>query len=80
MKKLIPLVTALVMLASCAPLNSTYTMSGHVADSDLIVTVDGNAWAVTTDIAVCASVIVTFDDNGTPDYIYDDIVVSVAQD
>ena len=80
MKKLISLVATLVMLTSCAPLNSTYTMSGHVADSDLIVTEDGNTWGVTTDIAVGSSVVVTFDDNGTPDSIFDDIITSVAQD
>lgn len=78
MKKALILIVTLVTLSSCAPLNNTYTMSGHVADSDLIVTVDGNAWEVTTDIAVGSPVVVTFDDNGSADYVFDDIITSVV--
>lgn len=80
MKKVFIIIATLVTLSSCAPLNNTYTMSGHVADSDLIVTEDGNAWGVTTDIAVGSSVVVTFDDNGTPDNVFDDIVTLVTID
>ena len=80
MKKLIPIIATLVVLSSCTPSHDAYTMSGHVADSDLIVTEDGNAWGVTTDIVIGSSVVVTFDDNGTPDSIFDDIITSVVVD
>ena len=79
MKKLI-LVATLVALVSCAPSHNTYTMRGTIANSDTIATEDGNAWGVTTDIAVGSSVVVTFDDNGTPDSVFDDIVTSVTID
>lgn len=80
MKKLIPIIITLVTLTSCAPLDSTYSMSGHVADSDLIVTEDGNAWGISTDIAVGSAVVVTFDDNGTSNNIFDDIITNVVID
>ena len=80
MKKLIPIIITLVTLTSCASSHDTYTMRGRVADSDLIITDDGNAWGVTTDIAVGSSVVVTFDDNGTYDNIFDDIITNVTID
>ena len=80
MKKLISLVATLVVLSSCAPSHGLYTMSGHIANGDTIITDDGNTWGVTTDIAVGSLVVVTFDDNGTPDYIFDDVVTNVVID
>lgn len=80
MKKLIPIIITLVTLTSCAPSHDTYTMRGHVADSNLIVTVDGNAWEVSTDIDVGLSVVVTFDNNGTSNNIFDDIITNVVID
>lgn len=80
MKKLISLVATLVVLSSCAPSHNTYTMRGHIADSDLIVTEDGNAWEVSTDFGIGSPVVVTFDDNGTYDSIFDDIITNVTID
>lgn len=80
MKKLLTIIATLVVLTSCAPSHNAYTMRGTVADSDLIVTVDGNAWEVSTDIDVGSAVVVTFDDNGTSNNIFDDIITSVAID
>lgn len=81
MKRLISLVaTLVVLLSSCAPSHGSYTMRGTVVYSDTIVTVDGNTWGVTTDIAVGSPVVVTFDDNGTADSIFDDIITSVTMD
>lgn len=42
---------------------------------DTITTVDGNVWGYDNDTNGCAYV--TFNDNGTADNIYDDIIVSV---
>lgn len=80
MKKLIPIIITLVTLTSCVPSHGSYTMRGTVADIDTIVTVDGNAWEVSTDIDVGSAVVVTFDDNGTPDSIFDDIITNVVID
>lgn len=80
MKKLIPIIITLVTLTSCVPSHDTYTMRGHVADSNLIVTVDGNAWEVSTDFDTGSAVVVTFDDNGTADSIFDDVVTNVVID
>lgn len=77
MKKLIPIIITLVTLTSCVSSHGSYTMRGTVVYSDTIVTVDGNAWEFTTDIAFGSPVVVTFDNNGTPDYIYDDIITDI---
>ena len=42
---------------------------------DRIITADGNEWNYGTDIKGCVKVI--FNDNGTTDYIYDDIIVDI---
>ena len=42
---------------------------------DRIITVDGNEWHYSTDTTGCVKVI--FNDNGTTDYIYDDIIVDI---
>lgn len=78
MKKLLTIIATLVALVSCAPSRNTYIMEGTTADNDLIITEDGNAWDVTTDIVIGSSVVVTFDNNGTPDYVFDDIITSVV--
>lgn len=80
MKKLLTIIATLVVLSSCAPSHNAYTMRGTVTDSNLIVTVDGNAWEVSTDFVDGSSVVVTFDDNGTPDSIFDDIITNVVID
>lgn len=80
MKKLLTIIATLVVLSSCAPSHGSYTMRGTVADSDTIITTDGNAWGISTDIAVGSAVVVTFDDNGTHDSIFDDIITNVVID
>lgn len=44
---------------------------------DRIITVDGNEWHYSTDTTGCVKVI--FNDNGTSDYIYDDIIVGIKE-
>ena len=52
-----------------------YTAQGWCMDG-IITTVDGNEWLCDTTTNGCAYV--TFDDNGTTDNIYDDIIVEIT--
>lgn len=52
-----------------------YTAEGHCADNT-ITTVDGNIWTYYDAPNGCVSI--TFNDNATPNDIYDDIIVDVT--
>lgn len=52
-----------------------YTVQGHCADNT-ITTADGNIWTYTEAPNGC--VYITFNDNGTPNNIYDDIITDVT--
>jgi uncharacterized protein YcfL len=75
MKKLLIVVLACLCLAGCSvahePIDSmeptVYTMSAHCE----IVTADGNIWEYDGEVM--------FDNNGTPDNIYDDIIVGLSR-
>lgn len=47
-----------------------YTAEGHLGDN--IITTDGNEWSYDD------TVLITFNDNGTPNNITDDIIVDIA--
>ena len=53
---------------------SQYEAEG-ICLGDRIITTDGNEWYYNTDTTGCVKVI--FNDNGTTDYIYDDIIVDI---
>jgi outer membrane lipoprotein-sorting protein len=73
-KKLLIVALACLCLAGCAvvdePIDSmeqtVYTMSAHCE----IITADGNIWEYDGEVM--------FDNNGTPDNIYDDIIVGLV--
>ena len=53
---------------------SQYTAQG-LCLGDCIITTDGNEWDYSTDINGCVNII--FNDNGTAENIYDDIIVEI---
>ena len=68
MKKLLIAVLACICLSGCSVEESTvYSAHAHCE----IITEDGNIWEY--DGAVM------FDNNGTPDNIYDDIIVGIGR-
>ena len=55
-----------------------YTVDGLCLDDGYtIITADGNEWSCDTDIKGCAKI--TFNDNGTIDNIYDDIIIDIRE-
>ena len=63
------------------PLNEVTTriVDGVYDTSGMVLTTDGNIWAYTQDdITENTSVYALIDDNGTPNYIYDDEVYGVV--
>lgn len=54
-----------------------YTAQGLHLDNGTIITTDGNEWGYDTDIQGCIEI--TFSDNGTPNDIYDDIIISIKE-
>lgn len=66
-------------LVSIRNKSELYTTCGRYYTDGTIVTADGNVWNYHTD-AICANeaVEVVFDDNGTPDNIYDDVILEIT--
>lgn len=85
-KTLIAIITTalLASMTACAPNpapHHTYAVSGHYHLNGTIITSDGNLWdfqtsAFTTD---ATHIQVIFDDNGTPDNIYDDVILNITE-
>ena len=69
MKKLLIIALACLCLTGCAEHNDPTVYSAHA--NCKIITEDGNIWEY--DGAVM------FDNNGTPDNIYDDIIVGLSR-
>ena len=67
MKKLLIAVLAALCLSGCSVESTVYSAYAHCE----IITEDGNIWEY--DGAVM------FDNNGTPDNIYDDIIVGLSR-
>lgn len=81
MKKLfIAIITASLLVTAChapkAP-HHCYATSGYYYLDGTIITADGNIWDFQTDAFTApeTAVQVIFDDNGTPDNIYDDAIL-----
>ena len=56
----------------------TYTVEATVIEKDLIKTSDGNLWcADTNNKMIGGTATVTFENNGTPENIYDDIIIRI---
>lgn len=66
--------------------HTRYTICGHYYINGTVITSDGNIWDYTTDTISNKpsfdnqAVYVAFDDNGTPDDIYDDIILGFVWD
>lgn len=55
-----------------------YTLDGVCLDDGCtIITSNGHSWTYYTDVVGCVEV--TLNDNGTPDYIDDDIIVNIME-
>ena len=89
--KLILVSLALCCLAGCAQReikreHSTYMAAGRYYTHGELITNDGNVWEYSQDtISEMKSydhqpVFALFDDNGTPDYLYDDEVYGLVLD
>mgnify|MGYP004460657829 CR=1 FL=1 len=79
MKKFIIITLAALLTASATSCKSSvYTAEGISYEDGRIVTADGNEWQVEHCInGDGTEVIVRFDNNGTPNKITDDIILSV---
>ena len=82
------LATTVALTVGCTPTptpkaeSQTYTAYGRYYTDGTVITNDGNEWAYSTDTIPTDAmpVWVGFDDNGTPDDIYDDIILGVVYD
>lgn len=62
------------------PVCNFYESSGYCLDNNIFVTDDGNKWEYDTQLRLHNNqcVTITFNDNSTPDYIYDDIITKIS--
>ena len=68
------IVTVLVLRSP----TDTYTVEATIIEKDLIKTSDGNLWcADTNNKMIGGTASVTFNNNGTPENIYDDIIIRI---
>ena len=89
--RLIAATTALLLMGGCGtaepePEHTRYVMQGRCYEHNVWEDTTGNLWEYTTDIVskrqiyVGMPVYICFDDAGTPDNIYDDIVLGLVYD
>lgn len=82
MKKLITLIVALILVTMNSAMAETYFNPAIViaSDNDLVTVedYDGNIWEFCGDGDLLDLYILEFDDNGTPDDIYDDMIVDAT--
>ena len=67
MKKLLIVALACLCFTGCAKESTVYSAHAHCE----IITEDGNIWEYDGEVM--------FDNNGTPDNIYDDIIVGLGR-
>lgn len=89
MKKLLIIALAVLCLTGCSPAEEPkgemYVEPGHYYTSGEVITLDGNVWSYSQDIISDKPsydnepVFVLFYDSKTPDYIYDDQIISVIK-
>lgn len=79
MKKFIALVVMCIAVLAI-PTHKQYTVTNAAYNNGEIITpLDQNIWWYEdTTIPNNSVVTVTFDDNGTPSYIYDDIIIDIT--
>ena len=58
-------------------LEHSYTMNGYIYNSNTIIDERGEAWSYDTKFINGSNVIITFHDNMTINYIYDDVITNV---
>lgn len=80
MKRAIIVIIAIVLVLSACGGSTTKTICSVVEiDGDVVTVMDyaGELWEFhsTANWLVGEEVIVEFDDNGTPDYVYDDCII-----
>ena len=90
MKKIIALVGLTLLLTGCQaepePEHTSYIVSGRYYTSGQVITQDGNVWDYSQDIISEEQsydhepIFAIFDDNGTPESIYDDEIYGVVLD
>lgn len=90
MKRIIALMALATLLAGCQNQpeleHSSYIVSGRYYTSGQVITQDGNIWGYSQDIISekasydSEPVFAIFDDNGTPDNIYDDDIYGLVLD
>jgi hypothetical protein len=59
-------------------LEHSYTMNGYVYDSNTIIDERGEAWNYDTELTNGSHVVITFHDNMTINYIYDDMITAIV--
>ena len=85
MKKLLIIALAALCLTGCSPAEEPkgemYVEPGHYYTSGEVITFDGNVWAYSHNETIYNGepVFVIFYDSKTPDYIYDDQIISVIK-
>ena len=88
MKKLVLILLMMLSLTACSTSqpHSRYITQGRYYTNGTVVTTDGNEWLYSTDSISdktphdAMPINVAFDDNGTPNNIYDDIILGVTWD
>lgn len=59
------------------PITGTYNMTGEITSPSTIATEDGNLWGFSSNLPTETEVVVLLDDNGTPNNVHDDVIISV---
>lgn len=77
MRKAIILLCALILTGCSAKESTNYVAPGYYANGT-VITDDGNIWDYQTEMRD-SSVHVVFNDNGTADNIYDDIIIDLIK-
>lgn len=94
MKKLVALILVMgaFLMSGCATqkeepkIHTQYVAQGHYYADGTVITEDGNIWEYQTDVISDKpsydhqAVNVGFDDNGTPENIYDDVILGLTWD
>ena len=75
---IILLASLFLVTNSPAKESTNYVTPGHYYENGTVITDDGNIWGYQTEMDDC-SVHVIFNDNGTVDNIYDDIIIDLIK-
>ena len=70
---------SLALITYGARENKIYVMPGQYYANETVITDDGNIWGYQSKMPDATFVDVVFDDNGTENYIYDDIIVGLIK-